>query len=110
MLAAEKPIEAITKRATAAGQWPRATKGSAAVITMAMAVNTARYFFFADPRSAIAPRTGASNATRMLAVELATPSCSVLAVGSLPALQYCLRNSGKKAVITISANAELAQS
>ena len=96
--------------AIASGQSPRATSDSAAVIATAMAVNATSQVFFADPRSAIAPSIGASSATTMLAAELASPSCKVLVAASLCALQYCLRNSGKNAETTISANAEFAQS
>ena len=110
MLLAEKPIEASTKSAIASSQSPRATSGSAPVMTIASAVNTTRYFFFADPQSAIAPSTGESSATTILAMEFATPSWNVLTVGSSPTLQYCLRNIGKNAEITVTANAEFAQS
>src|SRR3954465_12067871 len=110
MLAAEKPIEATTNIATAIGQSPRPTTARAAVATTARAVKAARYVFFEEPRSAIAPSTGATSATTMLAAELASPSCSVLAVASVPALQYCFRNRGKNAEMAVSAKAELAQS
>ena len=41
---------------------------------------------------------------------LAMPSRNVLSVGSLPALQNCLKNTGKKPAITVVAKAEFAQS
>ena len=43
-------------------------------------------------------------------IELARPSRNVVSVASASALQYCFKNSGKNADITVMANAELAQS
>src|SRR5262245_974411 len=64
----------------------------------------------APPRSAAAPIRGASTAIAKLPTPLPTPSRNVLTVGSLPALQYCLKKTGKKPAITVVAKAELAQS
>ena len=106
----ENPTEAAMNSAIACGQSPCATSDNAAVIATAMAENATSQVFFADPRSAIAPSIGASKATTILAAELAMPSCKVLDAESPSALQNCLRNSGKKAETTVSANAEFAQS
>jgi hypothetical protein len=62
------------------------------------------------PRSAVAPRTGASTTTTALARALPMPSWNVLVVASCWAVQYCLKKSGKKPAITVVAKAELAQS
>ena len=40
----------------------------------------------------------------------AMPSCAVLTEASAPALQNCLKKTGKKPAMTVVANAELAQS
>ena len=45
-----------------------------------------------------------------LEMPLARPSRKVLTATSAPALQYCLKNTGKKPAMTVVANAELAQS
>src|SRR6267378_5578437 len=58
----------------------------------------------------MAPRTGERSAMTMLPKELARPNRNVVSVASAPSLQYCFRKSGKKADITVMANAELAQS
>src|SRR5258705_1842902 len=58
----------------------------------------------------MAPRTGERSAMTMLPMELARPNRNVVSVASAPSLQYCFRKSGKKADITVMANAELAQS
>ena len=62
------------------------------------------------PVSAIAPSRGASSTISSEASELPNPSQNVLVVTSVPALQYCLKNSGKKPAMTVVAKAELAQS
>ncbi len=43
-------------------------------------------------------------------MELARPNRKVVIVASAPSLQYCFRNNGKNADITVMANAEFAQS
>ena len=58
----------------------------------------------------MAPSSGAAIRMQALASELAMPSCAVLCTGSAPALQYCLKNTGKKPAMTVVAKAELAQS
>ena len=60
--------------------------------------------------SANAPSSGAMKRMMKLAVEFPKPSQKVLVVASVPSLQYCLKNSGKKPAITVVAKAELAQS
>ena len=62
------------------------------------------------PLSAIEPRIGANTATNTPAYELARPSRAVLIVGSTPAFQNSLKNTGKKPAIIVVANAEFAQS
>ena len=54
--------------------------------------------------------TAPMNAMTMLPMELARPNRKVVTVASAPSLQYCFRNNGKNADITVMANAELAQS
>ena len=56
------------------------------------------------------PSTGASTTMTILARELAAPSWKVLTEALFPALQYSLKNNGKKPAMTVVANAELAQS
>src|ERR1700694_1176224 len=58
----------------------------------------------------MAPRIGERSAITMLPMELARPNRNVVIVASAPSLQYCFRNSGKNADITVIANAEFAQS
>src|SRR5215472_12835850 len=58
----------------------------------------------------MAPISGAMKATMKLAMLLARPSRKVLSVAAMPAFQYCLKNSGKKPAMTVTANDELAQS
>ncbi len=60
--------------------------------------------------SAIAPSTGANKATMIPAMEFARPNLAVLIVVSVPALQNCLKNTGKKPAMTVVAKAEFAQS
>ena len=74
------------------------------------AANPASQRFLPRPASAIAPSSGASKATATLASEFAKPSLEVLSVALTPALQYCLKNSGKNPAITVVAKAEFPQS
>ena len=64
----------------------------------------------APPLSATAPRIGAATRMNALASELAKPSWAVLVTASLPVLQYCLKNTGKKPAMTVVAKTEFAQS
>src|SRR3954468_24718363 len=73
-------------------------------------VNSASVLTRAPPLSAAAPINGASTAIAKLAMPLPMPSRNVLTVGSVPALQYCLKKTGKKPAMTVVANDELAQS
>src|SRR5712691_8759876 len=79
-------------------------------MTIAIAVKKIRQRFLVPPWSAIAPRIGERSAMTMLPMELARPNRNVVSVASAPSLQYCFRKRGKKADITVMANAELAQS
>ena len=47
---------------------------------------------------------------KTLAIEFANPSWAVLVTASEPALQYCLKNTGKKPAMMVVANTEFAQS
>src|SRR5881397_1390237 len=58
----------------------------------------------------LSPILGERSAMTIPPIELARPSRKVVIVASAPSLQYCFRNSGKNADITVMANAELAQS
>ena len=58
----------------------------------------------------MAPRIGATRATRIPAAELANPSWAVLTTGSVPTVQYSLKKIGKKEAMTVVAKAEFAQS
>ena len=69
-----------------------------------------RNFFFDVPLSAIAPRTGASNAIVVPPMEFASPSLAVLTVASTPELQNSLKKRGKNPAMIVVANAELPQS
>ena len=55
-------------------------------------------------------RNGAATATTKLPAALRRPSRPVLTAASVPALQYCLKNTGKNPAMTVVANAEFAQS
>ncbi len=91
-------------------QSPLATKKKATHMAEPSAVSTPSRRTRARPLSAIAPRSGAMNATTKLAIPLAIPSLKVLSVAATPTFQYCLKNSGKKPAMTVTAKAELAQS
>jgi hypothetical protein len=58
----------------------------------------------------MAPRSGAESATTRLPAPFSSPRRNVLTAASVPTLQYCLKNTGKKPAITVVANAEFAQS
>ena len=75
-----------------------------------MPLKKRRNFFFDEPLSAIAPSTGADNATSTPAMEFASPNLAVLIVVSVPTLQNCLKNTGKNPAMTVVAKAEFAQS
>ena len=47
---------------------------------------------------------------KALPIEFANPSWAVLVTASAPALQYCLKKTGKKPAMTVVANTEFAQS
>ena len=85
-----------TYTTTAMGQLPFDTRYRDDVITIPRNAKNSRNFFFDDPLSAIAPRIGAINAIKMDPMELANPNLAVLTIVSVPALQYCLKNIGKK--------------
>ena len=74
------------------------------------AVKTPRYRLRVPPPSATAPRTGAAMRMKTLPMEFANPSWAVLVTASAPALQYCLKKTGKKPAMTVVANTEFAQS
>ena len=66
--------------------------------------------FFTDALSAMAPRNGASVATRIEAIELAKPKYHVVTVTSAAVDQYCLKKIGKKPAITVVEKVLFAQS
>jgi hypothetical protein len=66
--------------------------------------------FFRLPASEMEPSSGHSTKASKAAEEVVIPSQKVLSVGGRFFAQYSLRNTGKKAAITVVAKAELATS
>ena len=110
MMAPENPIEPRTYTIAAVDQSPSPTNHSPADAAIPSAVNAPRNFLRDAPPSARAPSIGAATSMTTLPMELANPSCAVLVTASVPALQYCLKNTGKNPAMTVVANTEFAQS
>ena len=109
-MAPENPTEARTYTVAAVDQSPCPTNQRPADAAIPSPVKTARYFLRDAPPSAIAPRIGAAIRMKALPMEFANPSWAVLVTASAPALQYCLKKTGKNPAMTVVANTEFAQS
>ena len=110
MMPPENPIEPSTYTMAAVDQSPSPTNQSAADAAIPRPVKAARYFLRDPPPSAMAPRIGAATRMNTLPMEFANPSWAVLVTASAPALQYCLKKTGKNPAMTVVANTEFAQS
>ena len=100
-----------TAYATAAiNQPPVPTSAKLAVASMPVAAQINSRPLWAWRVSASAPTRGTSRTTMRLAVLLVMPSRKVEVAESAPSFQKPASMTGTKAVMTLSANAELAQS
>ena len=91
-------------------QWPWLTIDNDPVLITPMKAKKINNFFFTEALSAIAPKKGAKEATKIEAIEFASPRYHVLRVTSAAVDQYCLKKIGKKPAITVVEKVLFAQS